>query len=114
MKLIKGLQNRISKFVKNKGGTLPKIFVWIYASLFIGCGLLTIVGVLYEFFLHGSVNYKAVNDFIKEYFCPSIAGTFAVIGVLLIDRDHDGVPDKWEEEAEEKEGENHGKNVPRV
>jgi len=102
MKLIKNLQSRVTKFVQKRGGTLPKIFVWIYASLFISCGLLTIVGVLYEFALHGSVNYKAVNDFIKEYFCPSIAGTFAVIGVLLIDKDQDGVPDEWEKEEEKK------------
>lgn len=109
MKLIKGLQNRVSKFVKNKGGVLPKIFVWIYASIFIGCGLLTIVGVLYEFLTKGAVNYQAVNSFVREYFAPSIAGTFAVIGVLLIDRDHDGVPDKWQEE----EDGNNGKDVPK-
>ena len=101
MKIIKNIQSRVTKFVRQRGGTLPKIFVWIYASLFIGCGLLTIAGVLYEFFTHGSVNYKAVNDFIKEYFCPSIAGTFAVIGVLLIDKDQDGVPDQWEKEDKE-------------
>ena len=109
MKHIKGLQSRVTKFVKNRGGTLPKIYVWIYGSLFISCGLLTIIGVLFEFFAHGSVNYKAVNDFIREYFAPSIAGTFAIIGVLLIDRDQDGVPDKWQEE----EGEDNGKNVPK-
>jgi len=105
MKLIKTLQNRVTKFVRQRGGTLPKIFVWIYASLFVACGLLTIVGVLYEFFTHGSVNYKAVNDFIREYFAPSIAGTFAVIGVLLIDKDKDGVPDEWEQEKEDKDHE---------
>ena len=77
----------------------------------IASNLLTIVGVLYEFFLHGSVNYKAVNDFIKEYFCPSIAGTFAVIGVLLIDRDHDGVPDKWQEEGKEDAERNSSKQI---
>ena len=111
MKLIKNLQSRVSKFVKQKGGTLPKIFVWLYASIFIGCGLLTIVGVLYEFFTHGSVNYKAVNDFIREYFAPSIAGTMAVIGVLLIDRDHDGIPDKWQEEGKEDAERNSSKQI---
>ena len=98
MRIIKTVQNRISKFVKQKGGTLPNLFVWIYASIFIGCGLVTVFGVLYEFLTHGTVNYKAVNDFIKEYFAPSIAGTFAVIGVLLIDKDNDGVPDEWQKE----------------
>ena len=102
MKLIKGLQSRISKFVKKKGGVLPKIFVWLYASLFISCGLLTLVGVLYEFYTKGAVNYQAVNNFIREYFAPSVAGTMAAIGVLLIDKDHDGVPDKWEEEEDKK------------
>ena len=105
MKLIKNLQGRVTKFVKKRGGTLPKIFVWIYASVFIACGLLTIFGVVYEFVTHGSVNYKAVNDCIKEYFAPSIAGTMAVIGVLLIDRDMDGVPDEWEKDKEDKDHE---------
>ena len=45
---------------------------------------------------------RAVNNFIKEYFCPSVAGTFTVIGVLLIDRDNDGIPDQWEEQKEDK------------
>ena len=98
MRIIKTVQNRVSKFVKQKGGILPKLFVWVYASIFIGCGLVTVFGVLYEFMTHGTVNYKAVNDFIKEYFAPSIAGTFAVIGVLLIDKDNDGVPDEWQKE----------------
>ena len=102
MKLIKNLQGRVSKFVKKKGGTLPKLFVWIYACIFIGCGMLTILGVLYDFFTHGSLNYKAVNDCIDKYFSPSVAATMGVIGVLLIDKDHDGVPDQWEQKEEDK------------
>ena len=102
MKIIRGLQSRISKFVKKKGGTLPKLFVWLYASVFIGCGLVTLAGVLYEFFTKGAVNYAAVNNFVREYFAPSIAGTMAVIGVLLIDKDHDGVPDEWEKDKEDE------------
>lgn len=98
MKVIRNIHDRVAKFVKQRGGTLPKIFVWIYASIFICCGLLTIVGVLYEFITKGSVNYASINAFVKEYFAPSIAGTFAVVGVLLIDKDNDGVPDKWQEE----------------
>ena len=102
MKIIKGLQSRISKFVKKKGGFLPKLFVWIFASIFIGCGLLTIIGILYEFLTKGAVNYQAVNAFVKEYFSPSTAATFGIIGVLLIDRDHDGVPDEWQKKEENK------------
>lgn len=102
MKLIKGLQGRISKFVKRKGGTLPKMYVWIYACIFIGCGLLTILGVLYEFFTNGSLNYKAVNDCIDKYFSPGVAATMGVIGVLLIDKDKDGIPDKWEQDKEDE------------
>ena len=96
MRLIKGLQTRVTKFVKSKGGILPKLFVWLYASLFISCGLLTIIGIIYEFVTKGGVNYQAVNSFVREYFAPSICGTFAILGVLLIDRNNDGVPDKWE------------------
>ena len=105
MKLIKTIQSRVSKFVKKKGGTLPKLFVWIYASVFLGCGLVTIVGVIYEFATKGAVNYTAVNNFVRAYFAPSIAGTMAVIGVLLIDKDHDGIPDEWEKEKEDKKDE---------
>jgi hypothetical protein len=105
MKLIKNLQGRVTKFVKKRGGTLPKIFVWIYACIFIGCGLLTICGVLFEFFTHGSLNYKAVNDCIDKYFSPSVAATMGVIGVLLIDRDMDGVPDQWQKDKEDKKDE---------
>ena len=105
MKYVKSLQQRVTKFVRKRGGTLPKIFVWIYASVFIACGLLTIFGVVYEFVTHGSVNYKAVNDCIREYFAPSVAGTMGVIGVLLIDKDMDGVPDRWEDKKEDKKDE---------
>ena len=105
MKYVKSLQQRVTKFVKKRGGTLPKIYVWIYAFIFIGCGLLTICGVLYEFFMRGSLNYKAVNDCIDKYFSPSVAATMGVIGVLLIDKDKDGVPDRWEEDKEDKDHE---------
>ena len=98
MKFIKSLQKKVAKFVQERGGVLPKLFVWLYASICISCGLLTIVGIVYEFHTKGSVNYGAVNSFVKEYFAPSICGTFAILGVLLIDKDRDGVPDKWEED----------------
>ena len=98
MKFIKSLQNRVTKFVQKRGSILPKLFVWLYASIFIECGLVTIVGIIYEFATNGQVNYTAVNSFVKEYFAPSIAGTFAILGVLLVDKNEDGVPDKWEED----------------
>ena len=96
MKLIRIVADRVKKFVKGNGGVLPKLFVWVYASIFIGCGLVTIIGIVYEFMTKGSVNYAAVNAFVKEYFCPSIAGTFAVLGVLLVDQNKNGIPDEWE------------------
>lgn len=99
MRLIKPLTDRIKKFVKGSGGTLPKIFVWVYAAAFLACGFITIFGIIYEFFIKSIINYKAINDFIGAYFTPSICGTFTLLGVLLIDRDNDGIPDKWEEES---------------
>ena len=98
MKFIKSLQNRVTKFVQKRGSVLPKLFVWLYASIFIGCGLVAIIGIIYEFATKGQVNYTAVNSVVKEYFAPSIAGTFAILGVLLIDKDKDGIPDEWEKE----------------
>ena len=96
MKIIKSVQDRVSKFVKQKGGTLPKIFVWLYASIFIACGLLTIAGIIFDFATKGTVNYSGINAFVKEYFAPSVCATFGIIGVLLIDSNANGVPDKWE------------------
>ncbi len=101
MKIIRNLQNRVSKFVQKRGGVFPKVFVWLYAMAFLACGFITIFGIVYEFCLKSIVNYKAVNDFIAAYFQPSICGTFALLGVLLIDRNQDGIPDKWQEEGEE-------------
>lgn len=102
MKLIKSLQNRISKFVKNKGGVLPKLFVWLYAATLLACGGITIFGLIYEFFIKSVVNYKAINDFVAAYFNPSICGTFVLLGMLLIDRDQDGIPDEWEKDKEDE------------
>ena len=100
MKIIKYVQNKVTNFVKERGSVLPKLFVWVYALIFIMCGLYTVFGVLYEFMTKGSINYTAINTFVKEYFCPSIAGTFAVLGVLLVDRNENGIPDEWEKEKE--------------
>ena len=63
---------------------------------------MTIFGVLYELFTNGSLNYKAVNDCIDKYFSPGVAATMGVIGVLLIDKDKDGIPDKWEQDKEDE------------
>ena len=103
MRIIKPLTDKIQNFVKKRGGILPKLFVWLYSSVFIACGLLTIVGIVHEFYTKGTVNYQAVNAFVKEYFAPSICGTFAILGVLLIDKDHDGIPDKFEADLEKEE-----------
>lgn len=103
MKILKTLTGKVKNFVRGNGGVLPKLFVWVYASVFISCGLLTIFGIVFEFATKGSINYQAVNNFIREYFAPSIAGTFAILGVLLIDKNRDGIPDKWEEESEKDE-----------
>lgn len=98
MRFVKTIQKKVATFVQERGGVLPKLFVWLYASIFIACGLLTIIGIIYEFCTKGSVNYAAVNAFVKEYFAPSICGTFAILGVLLIDKDKDGIPDEWQKE----------------
>jgi len=105
MRIISEISDRAKKFVKGKGGTLPKLFVWCYAAAFISCGVITIFGILYEFLLKSIINYKAINDFVSTYFAPSICGTFALLGVLLIDKNRDGIPDKWEqEEGDDKDG----------
>lgn len=103
MKYVKILADRVKQFVKGSGGTLPKLFVWVYAAAFLACGVITIFGIVYEFWLKSIVNYKAINDFVAAYFAPSICGTFALLGVLLIDKNRDGIPDKWEEDGKKDE-----------
>ena len=103
MKIIKGLQTRVTKFVKQRGGTLPKLFAWLYASVFISCGLLTIIGIIFEFCTKGTVNYVSINAFVKEYFSPSVCATFGIIGVLLVDSNNDGIPDEWQTEDKDNE-----------
>ena len=111
MKLIKGLQHRIANFVQKRGGTFPKIFVWLYAAAFLACGFITIFGIIYEFILKNVVNYKAVNEFIGTYFTPSIFGTFTLVGVLLIDKDNDGIPDRWQQEEDKDAKGNPSKQI---
>lgn len=89
--------NKIKRWVATKGKVFPKVFVWCYASIFLACGLLGIAGVLLELITKGTVNYQNLISFIKEYFAPSIVGSFALVGVLLIDKNSNGVPDHWEE-----------------
>lgn len=88
---------KIKRYIATKGKVFPKVFVWVYASIFLACGILGVAGVLLELITKGSVNYQNLIAFIKEYFAPSIVGSFALVGVLLIDRNSDGVPDQWEE-----------------
>lgn len=88
---------KIKKWVATKGKVFPKVFVWCYASIFLACGVLGVIGVLIELITRGSVNYQNLIAFIKEFFAPGVAGSFALVGVLLIDRNSDGVPDHWED-----------------
>lgn len=95
--------NKIKNFVNHKGKSLPKLFVWAYASIFIACGLLVVVGILWEFLTKGTVNFQALTAFVKEYFAPSVLGSFALVGVLLIDKNENGIPDEWEKGEKEND-----------
>jgi len=110
MKFVKTVSDRVKKFVKGNGGTLPKLFVWCYAAAFLACGMITIFGIVYEFWLKNIINYKAINDFVSTYFTPSICGTFTLLGVLLIDKNKDGIPDKWEEGDDKNEHDSNKQN----
>ena len=92
---------KIIDFIQKKGSVLPKLFVWAYASIFIACGFLVIIGVSYEFITKGNVNFQALTAFVKEYFAPSVLGSFALVGVLLIDKNKNGIPDKWESDNDD-------------
>jgi len=102
--------SKIDKYVKEHGRTLSKIFVWLFALVLILCGVISVFGFLVDFIRQGVAPYKAINDFVKEYFSASTIAAFGVIGVLLIDRDSSGIPDKFECELD-KLKESIAKNV---
>ena len=72
---------KIRRWVSNKGKVFPKVFVWCYASVFLACGILGVLGVLIELITKGSINYQNLVLFIEKYFAPSIVGSFALVGV---------------------------------
>lgn len=96
--------DRISKWIRtlNRGVTkmkitgLPRLFLLLYAGIFISVGSLYLVGLLLEFWVTGKVNYAAVNQFAGTYFGVAVVGTFCVLGKALVDKDEDGIPDTWE------------------
>lgn len=103
-----GIQKWISAL--NKGVTkmkitgLPRLFLLLYAGIFISIGSLYLVGLLLEFWKTGNVNYPAVNQFAGTYFGVAVVGTFCVLGKALVDKDEDGIPDTWELENKERPG----------
>ena len=96
--------NGIQKWIRvlNQGLTkmkitgLPRLFLLLYAGIFISVGSLYLVGLLLEFWTTGKVNYPAVNQFAGTYFGVAVVGTFCVLGKALVDKDEDGIPDTWE------------------
>ena len=92
---------RIKRWVATKGKVFPKVFVWCYASVFLACGILGVLGVLIELITKGSINYQNLVLFVEKYFAPSIVGSFALVGVWLIDRNENGIPDEWEKEKKQ-------------
>lgn len=89
--------NRLNESVANlsiRGA--PRVMLLTFAGIFIAVGLLYITGLLIELYFTGSVNYRAVNDFISAYFGAASVAAFGVIGKALIDADEDGKPDVWE------------------
>ena len=99
--------NGIQKWIKalNQGVTkmkitgLPRVFLLLYAGIFISVGSLYLVGLLLEFWTTGKVNYPAVNQFAGTYFGVAVVGTFCVLGKALVDKDEDGIPDPWEQDT---------------
>lgn len=99
--------DRISKWIRtlNRGVTkmkitgLPRLFLLLYAGIFISVGILYLVGLLLEFWTTGKVNYPAVNQFAGTYFGVAVVGTFCVLGKALVDKDEDGIPDPWEQDT---------------
>ena len=98
--IISKVTSKIDKYVKEHGRTLSKIFVWLFALILIMCGVISVFGFIVDFIRNGTVPYSNVNAFVKEYFSASTIAAFGVIGVLLIDKDSSGIPDKFECELE--------------
>lgn len=103
--IISKVTSKINKFVAKNGRTSSKVFVWLFALVLILCGVISVFGFIVDFIRQGVVPYKAINDFVKEYFSASTIAAFCAVGVLLIDKDSSGIPDKFECELDKlKEG----------
>lgn len=107
--VIEWIDERAAKVARHSG-RFASIFVWIYGSLFLLCGMFGIAGMFYEFCITQQINMPGLISFIGMYFDPKTAATFALIGALLIDRNKDGRPDKWEKEID-RDGERSDKQI---
>lgn len=93
-KAVKRLDKQLTK-MKLKGA--PRLFLLIFAGLFVFVGILYIGGLAFELLYSGHINYKAAVDFIDSYFSMSAVAAFGVIGKALVDADNDGKPDVWKQ-----------------
>ncbi len=82
---------------------LPRLFLLIYAFLFVFFGAVYAVGIILEFYKTGIVNYMAITKFIGVFFSTATVATMVIIGKALIDEDKDGIPDNWEKDKKEVE-----------
>ena len=76
---------------------LPRVFLLLYALLFVYFGGIYAIGITTEFVKTGNLNYTAVINFIRVFFGTAVVATMVIIGKALIDTDEDGIPDQWEE-----------------
>ena len=93
------ITNPIVVLFATEDGQLPTLFTW-WANWDDGLDVEWMV-------TEHKVPKFAEYDFNRhyKYFSPSVAATMGVIGVLLIDRDMDGVPDQWQKDKEDKKDE---------
>lgn len=110
MKNVTQLISKISTSVtKMKIKGLPRLFVLLYAGIFISLAILYLTGLVVEFVHTGKLNYAASNQFASTYYGMALIGAFGVIGRAMLDSNDDGIPDAWQKDKPDKpEGKEEG------
>lgn len=96
-KLLNLIAKANTNITKMKITGLPRLFLLSYATLLLYFGFIYAVSVTIEFIRTGLLNYAAVTNFIAVFFGTATVATMVIIGKALIDKNEDGIPDKWEE-----------------
>lgn len=92
----------VNKRIKKGGKTFSKLFIWLYALLFILSGFFFLTTLVIEYVSSKILDYKNLFEFIQTYYGIAVSATAVTIALLLIDKDGDGISDDLKIELNNK------------